>query len=62
MQSAIRNPQSGESAAIAPTQPAVVIEPPANVVYSLPELVARISPRNLHRAVDFGVPAGKEVL
>ena len=32
------------------------------VAYSLPELVARISPRNLHRAVDFGVPAGKEVL
>ena len=30
------------------------------VVYSLPELVARISPRNLHREVDFGAPAGKE--
>lgn len=32
------------------------------VAYSLPELVARISPRNLHRAVDFGAPAGKEAI
>jgi antitoxin component of MazEF toxin-antitoxin module len=58
MNTAIR--KSGESAAIAPPQPAAVIEPPASVVYSLPELVARISPRNLHREVDFGAPVGKE--
>ncbi|MCA3074503.1 MAG: hypothetical protein ING77_18065 [Rhodocyclaceae bacterium] len=52
--------ESGERAAIAPAQPAVAIEPTAEVVYSLLELVAGISPRNLHGEVDFGAPAGKE--
>ncbi|MBY0438368.1 MAG: PbsX family transcriptional regulator [Burkholderiales bacterium] len=58
MNTAIR--KSGQSEAIAPPQPATVIEPTAEVAYSLPELVAGISPRNLHREVDFGAPAGKE--
>jgi len=58
MNSVVR--KSGESEAIVPPQPATVIEPAAEFVYSLPELVAGVTPRNLHREVDFGAPAGKE--
>lgn len=29
--------------------------------YSLPELLAGITPDNLHQAVDFGEPVGKEI-
>lgn len=53
--------ESGERAAIASTQSAAGIEPPAKVAYSLQELVAGISPRNMHGEVHFGAPAGKEV-
>ena len=52
--------KSGQSDASAPAQSATVIEPTAEVAYALPELVAGISPRNLHGEVDFGAPAGKE--
>lgn len=53
--------KSGQGEVIAPARPAAVIEPTAKVSYSLPELVVGISPRNLHREVDFGAPAGREV-
>jgi antitoxin MazE len=38
----------------------IVIEPIERKEYSLAELVKGISPRNRHREIDFGAPAGKE--
>jgi len=42
----------------------LVIEPVREEVprYSLTALVAEITPDNLHEAVDFGEPVGKEIL
>ncbi len=42
----------------------LVIEPirEAKPLYSLAELVAEITPANLHDAVDFGEPVGEEIL
>ncbi len=39
----------------------IVIEPVRGEDEDLASLVARITPENLHEAVDFGRPAGKEV-
>ena len=42
----------------------LVIEPVREEMprYSLAELVAEISPDNLHEAMDFGAPVGGEIL
>ena len=40
----------------------IVIEPSDRVEYDLDALVAGITARNVHRAVDFGPPVGREVL
>jgi len=39
----------------------VVIEPVRSVEYRLAELVGGITQENLHKPVEFGPPAGKEV-
>ena len=39
----------------------VVIEPVTTPVYDLDELLAAITPDNLHEEIDFGPPVGKEV-
>ena len=41
---------------------AIVIEPVRPRGYDLAELLAGITPENLHAAVDFGGPVGKEAL
>lgn len=38
----------------------IVIEPVHKKLYELDELLKGITPRNLHEAVDFGPPVGKE--
>jgi len=40
----------------------IVIEPVRPKGYDLAELLAGITPENLHAEVDFGAPAGKEAL
>lgn len=40
----------------------VVIEPIEREEYDLAELVAGITPENIHEEVDFGAPVGKESL
>lgn len=40
----------------------IVIEPSDRVEYDLDALVGGITAKNIHRAVDFGPPAGKEAL
>jgi antitoxin MazE len=40
----------------------IVIEPVRPKGYDLAELLASITPENLHAEVDFGAPAGKEAL
>ena len=40
----------------------IVIEPVRPRGYNLAELLAGITPENLHAEVDFGAPAGKEAL
>jgi antitoxin MazE len=40
----------------------VVIEPALRKEYDLVELLKRITRKNLHDAVDFGKPVGKEAL
>ena len=40
----------------------IVIEPVHPREYDLAELLAGITPENLHAEVDFGAPAGKEAL
>ena len=38
----------------------IVIEPLHRKAYDLNDLLKGINPRNLHEAVDFGAPIGKE--
>jgi len=38
-----------------------LIVEPAQEQYSLEELLARVTKKNLHSEVDFGLPVGKEV-
>jgi antitoxin MazE len=40
----------------------IVIEPIRAPRYDLAKLLAKITPRNLHRESDFGAPVGKELL
>jgi antitoxin MazE len=40
----------------------IVIEPVRPSGYDLAELLAGITPENLHAEVDFGAPGGKEAL
>lgn len=40
----------------------IVIEPVRTTECDLAELLAGITPENLHAGVDFGAPAGKELL
>ena len=40
----------------------IVIEPMRAQKYDLKSLLARITPENLHREVEFGAPVGKEQL
>lgn len=40
----------------------IVIEPAEPMDASLEDLIAGITPENLHKAVDFGEPVGKEAL
>ena len=39
----------------------IVIEPIRQKAYDLGELLKEITAKNRHEAVDFGIPAGKEV-
>jgi antitoxin MazE len=39
----------------------IVIEPVRQKTYDLEKLVKGISSRNVHKAIDFGSPQGKEV-
>jgi antitoxin MazE len=39
----------------------IVIEPVRQKAYVLADLLKRITSKNLHQAVDFGPPEGKEV-
>ncbi|MGH9466660.1 MAG: AbrB/MazE/SpoVT family DNA-binding domain-containing protein [Terriglobales bacterium] len=39
----------------------IVIEPVRRRRYELADLLKQIRPQNLHKAVDFGPPRGKEV-
>ena len=40
----------------------IVIEPIRTNKYDLAQLLAEITPENLHTEVDFGTPAGTEIL
>ncbi|ARO86367.1 AbrB/MazE/SpoVT family DNA-binding domain-containing protein [Nitrosospira lacus] len=40
----------------------IIIEPICTHKYDLAQLLAGITPENLHGEVDFGVPVGKELL
>lgn len=40
----------------------IVIEPIIPRVYDLAQLLAGITPDNLHASVEFGAPSGKELL
>ena len=39
----------------------LIVQVPVRPSYSLEELLAGVRPSNLHREVDWGPPAGKEV-
>jgi antitoxin MazE len=39
----------------------IVIEPAAEPVYDLSQMVRQITPETLHAPVEFGAPTGKEV-
>ena len=39
----------------------VVIEPLREKTYKLDDLLKRINSKNVHRALDFGAPRGKEI-
>ena len=39
----------------------MIVEPAKEQAYSLEELLARVTKKNLHSEVDFGLPVGKEV-
>ncbi|TKS59623.1 MAG: hypothetical protein EWM72_02194 [Nitrospira sp.] len=41
---------------------ALVLRPHLCQVYRLEDLVKRMTPRNVHKEVDFGGPVGREVL
>ncbi|MFD1488679.1 hypothetical protein, partial [Ancylobacter vacuolatus] len=45
-----------------PNNGAIIIEPIKSLEYDLDELIAAITPENMHEEVDFGEPAGKEAL
>ena len=40
----------------------IILEPVAAPEFDLAELLARVTPENLHREMDFGAPVGKETL
>ena len=40
----------------------IVIEPIRSTEYDLAQLLAGITPENLHTEISFGVPVGKEIL
>jgi antitoxin MazE len=40
----------------------IVIEPLQRKQYDLAKLLKRITKRNIHRAIHFGAPMGKEIL
>ena len=40
----------------------LVLKPHLRRVYRLEDLVKRITPRNLHKELDFGGPVGREAL
>ncbi len=40
----------------------IIIEPVRTTECDLAQLLAGITPENLHKEVDFGAPAGKELL
>jgi antitoxin MazE len=40
----------------------IVIEPIRSNEYDLAQLLADITPENLHNEIDFGAPVGKELL
>ncbi|MDH3769671.1 MAG: AbrB/MazE/SpoVT family DNA-binding domain-containing protein [Nitrospirota bacterium] len=40
----------------------LVVRPQPRRVYRLEDLVKRITPRNVHKAMDFGEPMGREAL
>jgi antitoxin MazE len=40
----------------------IVIEPMVRIEYQIEELLAGITPQNLHGESDFGKPVGKELL
>lgn len=39
----------------------IIVEPVAEPTYTLDDLLARVSKRNVHAEIDTGVPVGKEV-
>ena len=39
----------------------MIVEPAKEQAYSLEELLVRVTKKNLHSEVDFGLPVGKEV-
>ena len=39
----------------------MIVEPAKEQEYSLEEMLARVTKKNLHSEVDFGLPVGKEV-
>ena len=39
---------------------ALVLRPYPGRVYRLEDLVTRMTPRNMHKAIDFGGPVGRE--
>ena len=39
----------------------MIVEPTREEEYSLQDLLARVTKKNLHAEVDFGAPVGKEV-
>ena len=40
----------------------LVVRPHHRRVYKLEDLVKRMNPRNVHKAIDFGEPVGREAL
>ncbi|MBP8939285.1 AbrB/MazE/SpoVT family DNA-binding domain-containing protein [Shinella sumterensis] len=40
----------------------IIIEPIREPVYDLDELLAGITPENIHEEMDFGAPVGREAL
>ena len=39
----------------------LVVVPVSRPVYKLSELLAKVTPKNLHKSVDWGKPRGKEI-